>query len=191
MGQTESCVGGCFDGALNLGDSAAKERTEKLKVGQKFMRSSFLGMAQKEVFLKLSDDSSKIEFHSPKTTWAAEERGQLDLTCEVKAVRIAGLSGLQFLGMEADKTLLEVSAEDPKVRDQWVISINDMLQDWALHPDKKPKSTISAAGTTDKEAYFRKRQEEIAEREQRAKELKGKYTPGGMKHTAIVMANRS
>jgi hypothetical protein len=197
MGQSESttsCVGGCFDSAMTMGeDPAAKERINALKAGQKFMRSSFLGMAQREVILNLSEDTAKIEFKSPKTTWSAEERGEIDLTTDVKAVRIAGLSGLQFLGKEDDKEkiLLEVSAEDPKIRDQWVISLNDMLQDWNLHPDKKPKSSLTAAGTTDKDAYFARRQEEMKEREKKAKELKGKYTPGGMKHTAQIMASRA
>ena len=191
MGQAESCAG-CFDKAMaGQDDSAAKERILVLQKGQKFMRSSFLGMAQREVFVNLSEDSSKIQHRSPKTTFSSEERGEIDLTCEVKVVRISGLSGLSFIGTADDKCLLEVSAEDPKIRDQWVISINDLLQDWALHPERRPKSSISAAGTTDKEAYFKKREEEIKERETKAKELKAKYASSGMKYTALALANRT
>jgi hypothetical protein len=38
--------------------------------------------------------------------------------------------------------------------------------------------------------YFAKRQEEIKAREAKANELKKKYLTGGMKYTAIAMANR-
>ncbi len=88
-----------------------------------------------------------------------------------------------------------------------------MIQDWAAHPEKKPRSNLTAAGenyyipnlklsiyvlrlllllllgTSNKTEYFAMRQEEIAQREKLAAEKKQKYLTGGMKYTAIAMAN--
>lgn len=189
MGQADSC--GCFEKALGQQeDNEARERIIALQRGQKFMRSAFLGMTQREVFVNLSEDTSKIQYKSNKTTWQAEEKGEIDLTMDVKTVKVTGSSGLQFIGANGDKAIFEIVAEEASVRDQWVIALNDLLQDWVLHPEKKPKSSLSAEGTSNKAEYFRKREEEIKERENKAKEIKQKYAAGGMKYTAIALASR-
>jgi hypothetical protein len=50
-------------------------------------------MSQKEVFMNLSDDKSKIQWKINKTSWTAEETGEIDLTNEVKSVKLSGQSG--------------------------------------------------------------------------------------------------
>ena len=187
MGQTGiSCD--CLEQAITGEDKEFMLRVETLRKGQKFMRSSFLGMAQREVYLTLTEDSSRVQWKANRTTFSSEEIGEIDMTT-IKNVKLSGASVMQFIGNE-DKSVFEVSSEDPKTRDLWVIALNEILQDWAAHPDKKPRSQISAAGTSNKNEYFSKRQEEIKEREAAAREMKKKYLTGGMKYTAIAMANR-
>lgn len=186
MGQDISCA--CLEQALSGEDKEFMLRVETLRRGQKFMRSAFLGMSQREVFLTLTDDNSTVQWKASKTTFSSEEKGEIDMTT-IKNVKLSGTSNMQFIS-DGDKCVFEVSAEDPKVRDLWVIALNEIIQDWISHPDKKPRSQISAAGTSNKNEYFAKRQEEIKERESAAKEMKKKYLTGGMKYTAIAMANR-
>jgi hypothetical protein len=190
MGQGISCD--CLEQAITGEDKEFMLRVETLRKGQKFMRSSFLGMmGQREVFLTLTEDNSRVQWKANKTTFSSEEIGEIDMTT-IKTVKLSGISNMQFIGGEGDKSgvVFEVSSEDPKTRDLWVIALNEIIQDWASHPDKKPRSQISAAGTSNKNEYFSKRQEEIKEREAAAKEMKKKYLTGGMKYTAIAMANR-
>lgn len=186
MGQDFSCA--CLEQAITGEDKEFMIRVETLRKGQKFMRSAFLGMTQREVFLTLTEDNSTVQWKASKTTFSSEDIGEIDMTT-IKNVKLSGASNMQFIG-DGDKSVFEVSAEDPKTRDLWVIALNEIIQDWAAHPEKKPRSQISAAGTSNKSEYFSKRQEEIKEREAHAKEMKKKYLTGGMKYTAIAMANR-
>ena len=171
-------------------DKEAQERLRMLQSGQKFMRSAFLGIGQRELFVTLSEDQGLLQWKSNKTTWSAEEKGEFDLTSQVKSVKLVGTSGLQLIGID-DKSLFEITAEDPKIRDQWVLALNELKQRWESIPESKPKVGLSAAGTSNKAEYFKKREEEIKEREKVAKDFKQKYAAGGMKYTAIAMANRS
>jgi hypothetical protein len=196
MGSDISCD--CFAGVLPDGsDDAMKERLLQLQKGEKFMRSALLGLTSKELNVKLSDDTSKIEWRATsKSVWeigsSSEEFGEVDLTTEVKSVKMSGKQGLQFISNADDsKCLLEIQAQDPSTRDQWVLALNELLQTWNDHPDKKPKPSVSAGGTSNKAEYFKKRQEEIEAREKEAKEKKQKFASNGMKYTAIAMANRA
>jgi hypothetical protein len=191
MGNSVDC--NCFAGVIGESDNLT-ERLAPLKEGQKFMRPTMLGMGSKAVTMTLTEDNSTIQWKCEKTTFSAEEIGELDLVNEVKRLKTSGSSGMQFLGndgKEGEKLLFEVNAENPKTRDEWLIVLNEMLSDWNANPDKKPKSSISAAGTSNKSEYFKKREEEIKEREKRAKEMKSKYAGAGMKYTAQAMANRT
>lgn len=189
MGQADSCA--CLERAMNGGeDKEAQERVQMLQRGEKFMRSAFLGISQRELYLTLSDDKGILRWKSNKTTWAAEEKGEIDLTTNVKTVKLVGASGMQIVGMD-DKSIFDITAEDPKVRDQWVIALNELLQKWAANPESKPKANLTAAGTSNKAEYFKMREEEIKQREKLAKDMKQKYASGGMKYTALAMANRS
>lgn len=191
MGNVLTCE--CLQGALFSKDEldAVKEKLQALQKGQTFLRSALLGLSSQEVFMKLSEDISKIEWKVVNNTWTANEYGEIDLTCEVKNVKITGNQGLAFISSaDGKKVLMEVQAPDSNIRDQWVLSLNELLHDWESHPEHKPKSNLSAAGTSKKEEYFRKREEEIKAREQENLEKKSKYLTTGMKYTAQIMASR-
>lgn len=129
-----------------------------------------------------------------KTSWTGgDEHGEVDLTSKVKSVKCAGTQGLHFIGVgdENDKSIFEVQAQDPATRDQWLVALNELLQNWALNPESKPSYNDTAAKTSDKAAYFRRREEELAERIKENEEKKKKYSAGGMKYTAQAMMNRS
>ena len=189
MGQALStCNLGCLENALGLEDKEQLLRLESLKRGQKFMRSTLLGLSQREIYVNLSDDTSLVQWKCPQSTFSSEERGEIDLTL-IKTVKLSGLSTLQFISDNGTATF-EITSEDPKIRDMWVLSLNEIIQHWSMHPETKPRAKLTAAGTTNKAEYFAKRQEEMAEREKHAREAKAKYLTGGMKYTAIAMASR-
>ena len=104
-----------------------------------------------------------------------------------------GTQGLNFIGVgiENEKSIFECQAENQAVRDQWLIAINELLINWSQNPTKKPHYNDSAAKTSDKANYFKKREEELEERIKANEEKKKKYSSGGMQHVAMAMMNRS
>jgi hypothetical protein len=190
MGQTVTCE--CFENISfeNADEKMIQERLQLLIKGDNFTRSALLGLTSKEVFVNLSEDHSCLKWKIEKTTWTSEEFGEFDLTTTVKKLKTHGESSLQIVG-PLDTILMEIKHKDPIVRDKWVLAINELLQSWIDDPEKKPKSSISALGTTNKAEYFKKREEEIKEREKAAAERKSKYSTGGMQITAQIMAGRS
>ena len=115
--------------------------------------------------------------------------GEVDLT-KVRAVKISGVQGMQFIDVIGN-ILLEILAEDSNSRDQWLVAISELLDQWTSDPSSKPsQSSISAAGTTDKAAYFKQREKEMAERAKQREEKKKKYAAGGLQYTAQIMASR-
>lgn len=171
-------------------EKAVNERIETLKAGNKFKRSAYLGLTSQDLFVCLSSDTSAIQWKT-ENTWTNGEHGEIDLTAQVKKVKLKGESGFQFIALD-DAVTFELKAEDASIRDQWVVALNELLQSWVEHPDTKPKSSISVNGTSNKAEYFRKREAEIQAREKVNNERKAKYVAsGGMKHVAQAMANRA
>jgi hypothetical protein len=56
------------------------------------------------------------------------------------------LKGMQFISKQTDKAIFEVMAEDSKIRDKWLITLNELLREWEENPQSKPRSSVSAAG---------------------------------------------
>ncbi len=190
MGSVLSCEN-CFAGGTLSSEEvdAAKERILRLQKGDKFLRSALLGLSSQELLLKLSDDMSKIEWKVVNNTWSSNEWGEFDLTTQVKTLKLLGQKGMQLISTKDDgKVLLEVQSEEAPTRDHWVLSINELLQDWAANPEHKPKSAVSAAGTSDKASYFKQREEDIKKKEKDAQDKKQQYMSGGMKYTALAMS---
>jgi hypothetical protein len=191
MGQTIPCA--CFE-HVNLADldgedKAVNERLKMLKDGGKFSRKAYLGLTSQDVLLNLSEDNSAIKWKT-ENTWTNAENGEIDLTSQVKKVKTIGESGMQYIGLD-DKVIFEVKHEDPAVRDKWIIALNELLQSWIDNPESKPKSSVSAGGSSNKSDYFRRREDEIKAREKANNEKKAKYASGGMAFTAQIMAERS
>lgn len=191
MGNNIDCA--CLaHGFLAGGDEkASRDRIELLQKGQKFLKKTMMGLSTQEIFVKLSEDTSSIEWRIEATRLSKEEFGEIDLTTKVKCIKLTGTAGLQVIALEGDKSLLEVHAEDVAVRDKWALSLNELLQIWEGDPEKKPNYTATAAKTSKKDAYFKQREEELAERIKSNEEKKKKYATGGMQYTAIAMMNRS
>ncbi len=190
MGNNIPCT--CMDHLADLSaatNSVKNERIEMLKRGNTFSKKAFLGITTKVIDVKLVDSTAAVQWETTGSSWtSSSEKGEIDLTI-TKHVKLLGETSMQFIA--ANETILfEMRAENSSIRDEWVLAINDLLQSWESAPDSKPKSSISAAGTSDKAAYFRQREEDIAERQKAAALRKEKYIAGGMKHTAQIMANR-
>jgi hypothetical protein len=191
MGQTISCA--CFEHMSLLEDGgsekASNERLQILKTGNKFKRSAYLGLTSQDLIINLSDDTSAIQWKT-ENTWTKAEHGEIDLTSQVKSVKLFGDNGFQFIALD-DTVIFDLKAEESSVRDQWVLALNELLHSWIDHPETKPKSSISVDGTSNKAEYFKRREAEIKAREKANAERKTKYSAGGMKYTAEAMANRS
>lgn len=85
-------------------DSASKERVQLLQKGALFMRSALLGLSSKELHVQLSEDTSKIEWKATsKSAWSAistgsgEEFGEIDLTTQVKTVKMVILTQISII----------------------------------------------------------------------------------------------
>ena len=182
-------------------DKESQERLQFLKQGINVLRPSMLGLASSELFLNLSDDTSKLCYRVLATNnviasmmSSSKEFGEIDLTSQVMSIRMTGPSSLSVIGKIGAaymRPILEVTAESTEIRDKFVLSLNELMEQWRLDPSKKPSPSLSASGTSKKNEYFKQREEEIKKREVEREERKKKYAAGGLKITAQVMANRA
>ncbi len=135
--------------------------------------------------MRLADNCSYVAW---RVLGNSEDFGEIDMIA-IKTVRSKGAQGLEYISNEG-KVVFEVQAEDTAKRDQWIVSLNELLAYWCEHPEKKPSAGISAKGTSNKAEYFKNKEMEIAAREKEAAEKKKKYSSAGMKYTALAMASR-
>ena len=172
-------------------ERSSRDRLSKLQSGARFMRSQYLGMSSQELIVNISEDTSLLEWKTVNAGLISGkiEHGQIDLTSEVSSIQSTGAQGMSIIGIEG-KSIFEVQAEDGKIRDLWVSGIEQLLTNWESNPSSKPRSSLSAAGTSNKAEYFKKREAELAEREKQNALRKAKYSSGGMKYVAMAMANR-
>lgn len=106
-----------------------------------------------------------------------------------------GVQGLEVVGADPkspvkDTILLELTAESAETRDKWIVCLSELLSDWVRDPSLRPRAELSAAGTSNKDAYFKKREEEIRTREKENAKKKEKFGNVGMKYTALAMMER-
>jgi hypothetical protein len=170
-------------------DDATNEALAVLKKGDKFVRNAYLGLTQQDLFIQLSDDTSAFQWKT-ENTWTKSEKGEIDLTSQVKKFKSSGDKGLQLIALDGS-VLFEVKAEETAIRDKWLVTLTELLHKWTDHPELRPKSSVTAEGTSNKAEYFKNREAEILAREKVRAEMKAKYASGGMKHTAAAMANRA
>jgi hypothetical protein len=137
--------------------------------------------------MKLSPDQSTIAWET--LNCSTKEFGEIDFAGTIKTVKSTGRQGLQYMDNKG-KVVFEVHAPDTATRDQWIVSLNELLSLWEEKPAERPSSKMSAMGTSNKAEYFKNREEEIKKREAEAQEKKKKYSAGGMQYTALAMANR-
>ncbi|CAE7793679.1 unnamed protein product, partial [Symbiodinium microadriaticum] len=141
-----------------------------------------------ELSMKLSPDKSLISWETLNCT--TKEYGEIDLAGNIKTVKSTGRQGLQYIDKDG-KVAFEVQAQDTPTRDQWIVSLNELLSSWEERPSERPTSKLSAKGTSNKAEYFKNREDEIKKRAEEAQKKKEKYSAGGMKYTALAMANRA
>lgn len=194
MGQSVPCA--CFEHMQLLetedtdAATAVNARLKELITGAKFTRKAYLGLSQQDLFVNLSEDLSAIQWRT-ENTWTTSEKGELDLTSQVKKLKTSGDTAIQFLGLDGETVMLEIKSEDTALRDKWVVVLNELLQSWVDNPASKPRSAVTATGSTNKNEYFKRREEEIKAREKVNAERKAKYAAGGMNFTAQIMADRA
>lgn len=181
MGEVCSCF-------VDPEEKFSSEHVSILATGGKFLRSIYLGLSSQELWMRLSDDKSSMSWRTVNSS--TEEYGEIDLVETVQKVRPTGQQGLQYVSAD-NKVVFEVQAEDTAKRDQWIVAMNELFAKWEDVPESKPKKNLSAAKTSNKVEYFKAREADIAQREKEAAEKKKKYAAGGMKYTALAMANRT
>lgn len=184
MGVDCSCL---VEGVAELqAEDQLSKQIEKLQQGSKFMRTMYLVTSQ-ELYVRLSDDTSHLSWKTTKS-WTGDEKGQVDLTDTSLTIKSSGPQGIQF-ALGSAPPVLELNAETQQVRDEWIVALNDLRAKWAQDA-KRPASSISADGHSDKEEYFARRDAEIKARKAANDERKKKYSAGGMQHTAAIMMAR-
>ena len=207
MGQSISCdcIAELFDSgtiqALTLTDGSVIPDIDDLHRETKFQRKAYMGLSAEDIFVSLSVDNKCLSWKVPKSgaisgAWASisgnnpDEFGEVSLIDNIATIRATTENGFAVVDF-SNKIIFEVCSEDVAIRDKWVRVLNELLQSWVSTPSSKPKkTTASAAGSSDKAAYFAMREQQIQDRKKLADERKKKYTAGGMKYTAIAMMNR-
>jgi hypothetical protein len=156
--------------------------------GSGFLKPQFMGLSTVEVKLTLSENLSTLRWVTgAATSWGSGERGAIDIAT-LGVVKAEGKQGLLLIGKDKVE-LLNVVAETTDTRDRWVERLIELQAASVMNP-MPVKVRIGAGDTSDKAAYFAKRESEICERERLRDEKRKKYAAGGMKYTAIAMASR-
>ena len=89
MGQTAASLGcKCFE-ELGSQEDAMKDRIETMQKGALFMRTILLGLSSQKISVRLSDDTSCIQWKTEPGAWSAEH-GELDLVRTIKQVKVHG-----------------------------------------------------------------------------------------------------
>jgi hypothetical protein len=199
MGNYQFTLGDCFDQLANKltfsgsngddGKQLLNDRLAKLKVGGRFLRKAMFGLSNKEVQVALSEDHTTLRWHDVDSgSWLGSiEKGSVDLT-KVSSVKAEGTQSL-VLTDSSKHEVFNAQAETGNVRDQWVALLTELLESWT-ETQCRPVAKLSAEGTSEKAAYFQKRQEELEERAKARAEMKSKYSGGGMKYAALALARR-
>jgi hypothetical protein len=183
-----NCFAESIEGLASLQeDTRLNQIINKLQVGGTFYRPVLLGLTAQEVFVRLSDDTSHLSWKTTKA-WTGEEKGQVDLTNDSISIKSNGTVGIQFVNIST--TVIEINAENQSIRDDWIVMLNELRMKWK-QDTKRPISTVSAEGHSNKTEYFTKRQEEIEARKKDNEEKKKKYNANGMKYTAQIMAGQN
>jgi hypothetical protein len=179
-------------------DEAVLERTEALQKGATFVKSTMMGMSSQKLHVCLSETASSVRWRVEKDSksWlpgsGQAEYGEIDLR-DVDKVKAHGKQSLQMLASKDQSVLFDVAAEDVATRDAWVLGLTEILSKWSEEPGSKPLSVaLRATATSDKSAYYEKREADLKAREALRQEKKMKYLKSGanMKYTAQAMINR-
>jgi hypothetical protein len=94
---TSTCAG-CLAGVITDEDNEATiERQDELKKGYKFMRSTMLGLSSQTIYVELSENLSLLKWKTINTgILSKQEHGEIDLTNDVKGVKMLGKNCLYF-----------------------------------------------------------------------------------------------
>ena len=172
---------------------ARRERRAMLCAGEKFSRKkqtfgiNFGGT--EDVSLALSGDGRSLGwFVTP--AGKGTNSGALEMS-DVASVGAKSPCSLTVMSTKGD-LLLELEAEGEAMRDAWVTALNEAVPRRA--PGELARGQPSTvAGRAAKQAYFVQKGVELASKRKDADTKKQKYLAGagGLKFTALAMANRS
>ena len=88
--------------------------------------------------MNLSEDKGSVHWKATTASMLMKiEYGAIVLST-ISHIKMSGTNGMIFVDVEG-KAVFEVMAEDDKVRDQWVLALNEILDDFKANPDKIPK----------------------------------------------------
>ena len=115
----------CFeDGSAG---TVTSEQLDILHKGDDFVQSVYLGLSSKTLTMKLNENNSIVSWiNKDKPT---EDFGEIDFATNVTRVKPSGQQGMQFMSKEGTN-IFEVSAKDTATRDQWIVSMNEILSNW-------------------------------------------------------------
>ncbi|CAM9237667.1 unnamed protein product [Choristocarpus tenellus] len=179
-----------------------KRRTEQgrlriykqlIREGCKFRRRTFtfgFGIGSERVEVKLKEGADSVLMWRKDGDSSYHE---VDLN-DVKTVEAKGRASLMLSSRTGD-LLLELEAEEEATRNEWVSALTGLVEDLRRNPQasiahKSVKDRVKEQAQ--KQKHFAKRSIELQQQKKEAESRKAKYMQetGGLKYTAMAMANR-
>lgn len=110
---------------------------------------------------------------------------------DVREVAPRANNGLALLGAD-DKVLFEGNLVEKRTRDAWLAALKDLVRDARAKPPP-PRDAPRTRSRVETAARRAKREIELQGRKRDAEKRKGEYmkASGGLKYTALAMANRA
>ena len=178
-----------YDGAMFSRRRAAKEALQKAADKISSFAGSLFGSKS-----ETSNDGDDVGFERVRvylrpdgTCLDVNDSDELIYLHDVQCVKSVDKDGLRLLGI-AGVPLFEGTLPNGKTRDAWVAALQEAIAEATEKPppsrSRRPKSRLEMA------TRHSQRERELADRKKAADARKGKYRTGGMKYTAVAMANR-
>mmetsp|Transcript_12534 Transcript_12534/g.36706 ORF Transcript_12534/g.36706 Transcript_12534/m.36706 type:complete len:318 (-) Transcript_12534:25-978(-) len=179
-----------YDGAMFSRRRAAKEALQKAADKISSFAGSLFGSKS-----ETSNDGDDVGFERVRvylrpdgTCLDVNDSDELIYLHDVQCVKSVDKDGLRLLGI-AGVPLFEGTLPNGKTRDAWVAALQEAIAEATEKPppsrsSRRPKSRLEMA------TRHSQRERELADRKKAADARKSKYRTGGMKYTAVAMANR-
>lgn len=166
-------LGGLFGRKASTDDDAGSQTTSSLATSRCKVALRHDGASLSVKAVGCDDDDDVIYLH------------------DIRSVDPRANNGLALVGAD-DKVLFEGNLVETRTRDAWVSALKDLVRDAHSKPppsrlDAKPKSRVETA------ARRAKKEIELQSRKRDAEKRKADYMKGsgGLKYTAMAMANRA
>ncbi|GAB5037819.1 Hypothetical protein NocV09_11000080 [Nannochloropsis oceanica] len=174
------------------------ERRQVVERGATFKKRNFtlggFALQTKKVYVNVKQDEGKLVL-AYRQADDMRDRGTEIHAGDMKSIGANGAKSITIISKTGD-VLLEIEAAEEEQRDLWLTALNEAL----LHNFKVASEEGVVLGQprnfkerAEKELYFQRRHQEIELKKKSTEAKKAKFMreAGGLKYTALHMANRA